>query len=86
MSQELFVELDHDGFAEQFSLPGSSEPLSFGSPGKHHSQEADELDFLCRKMSDVRVRNRPGVADDDVRLSDIVFYIYYRLFKWTFIY
>ncbi|KAI3637181.1 hypothetical protein MIR68_004887 [Amoeboaphelidium protococcarum] len=42
---------------------------------KQHSKEADELDFLCRKMSDVRVRQSGGgVAtdtngDDDARLQ-----------------
>ncbi|KAI3659054.1 hypothetical protein MP638_002073 [Amoeboaphelidium occidentale] len=45
---------------------------------KQHSEEADELDFLCRKLSDVRVRrnqdnsSRSGIIEEeDVRLSDI---------------
>lgn len=39
---------------------------------KQHSKEADELDFLCRKLSDVRVRHRPGVNEGELRLSDVV--------------
>ena len=43
---------------------------------KGHSDEADALDFLCRKMSDVRVRSKistlSGKPDDDLRLCDVV--------------
>lgn len=49
-----------------------SNESSHSKPSKHHSQEADELDFLCRKLNDVRVRHRQGVDDEEIRLCDVV--------------
>jgi hypothetical protein len=39
---------------------------------KHHSHEADELDLLCRKLSDVRVKNRNEFDNDNLNLASIV--------------
>lgn len=38
------------------------------SPSKHHSQEADELDILCSKLSDVRVR--PSTSQSSQKSSN----------------
>jgi hypothetical protein len=57
-----------------------SDPTPINSPNKHHSVEADELDWLCRKLSDVRVQLGPNgkiqaqqtVSEtDDLHLCDV---------------
>lgn len=49
----------------------SSSPLKSeldSESAKHHSQEADDLDFLCRKLSDIRVK--PVVKFVNAALDD----------------
>jgi len=69
--------------ANEIASPSSSAPMpdsqqaaaaneAVVSPSKHHSQEADELDMLCRKLNDVRVRIRAGVDEEEIRLCDVV--------------
>lgn len=45
---------------ENSSKANLSDMTSLPSPSKQHSQEADELDWLCRKLSDVRVHPSAG--------------------------
>lgn len=65
---DFIIDLDDDANSSLLKPNAPCDLLEM----KQHSFEADELDFICSKMSDIRVRSNNGL-DEEVKLCDVVF-------------